>query len=272
MSYKLLAADMDGTALSSKKELTPEVIEAINKATAQGKNVLFSTGRSISMVQPYINQVQGMRYAVTGSGASVIDLELGEKILYRTMDPETVKYIIASANGRYVMPVLFRYDKSYGSEWCVDHCDEFGFSYYETMYRECMTIVDDAMNDFMEHPEEVEKFNLFFANDYEADEVYEQIKNLPINFTSRTKTSLEINAVGVNKANGLKALCSRLGIDMSECIAVGDAENDEEMLKAAGLKVAMGNATDRVKTIADVVAPDCENSGVAWVINQYLLD
>lgn len=272
MKYKLLAADMDGTALNSKKELTPETVRAMNKASSQGKIVLFSTGRSISMVQPYIDQVEGMRYAVTGSGASVIDLETGEKLLYTTMDPETVKYIIARASGRYVMPVLFRHDKSYGTQWCVDSCADFGFSDYETTYKQCMTIVDDAMNDFMENPGEVEKFNLFFANDYEAQEVYEQIKELPVCFTSKTKSSLEINAVGVNKAKGLKALCGRLGIDMSECIAVGDAENDEEMLKAAGLKVAMGNATERVKSIADVVAPDCENSGVAWVIEQYLLD
>lgn len=53
MKYKLLAADMDATALSSKKELTPANVNAMEKAIAQGKTVVFSTGRSISLVKPY---------------------------------------------------------------------------------------------------------------------------------------------------------------------------------------------------------------------------
>ena len=106
MKYKLLAADMDATALNSKKELTPANVNAMEKAIAQGKTVVFSTGRSISLVKPYIDMVRGMRYAVTGSGASVIDTQTGKKFLYETIDPETVKYIAARAAG-YVMPIFF---------------------------------------------------------------------------------------------------------------------------------------------------------------------
>ena len=87
MKYKLLAADMDATALNSKKELTPANVNAMEKAIAQGKTVVFSTGRSISLVKPYIDMVRGMRYAVTGSGASVIDTQTGKKFLYETIKP-----------------------------------------------------------------------------------------------------------------------------------------------------------------------------------------
>ena len=76
----------------------------------------------------------------------------------------------------------------------------------------------------------------------------------------------------MSKEKGLRALCAALGIDMSECIAIGDAQNDEEMLKAAGLKVAMENGSKAVKALADVVAPDCDSDGVAAIIEQYLLD
>ena len=127
MKYKLLAADMDSTALNSKKELTPRTVAAMEKAIEQGKIVVFSTGRSISLVKPYIDMVRGMRYAVTGSGASVIDTLTGEKLLYETMDPETVKYIAARAAG-YVMPIIFIEDKTYSSSWCVDNCADFGLS------------------------------------------------------------------------------------------------------------------------------------------------
>ena len=271
MKYKLLAADMDATALNSKKELTPATVSAMERAIAQGKVVAFSTGRSISLVKPYIDLVRGMRYAVTGSGASAIDTVTGEKLLYETIDPETVKYIAARAAG-YVMPIFFIDDKTYSSSWCVDNCADFGLSAYEPIYRSQMNLVDDAFAFFMSDPKPVEKLNLFFASDGEADAVYEQIKTLPVRFTSKTERSLEINASGVSKAKGLKALCAKLGIDMSECIAIGDAQNDEEMLAAAGFKAAMSNGSARVKAIADVIAPDCDSDGVAAIIEQYLLD
>ena len=272
MNYKLLAADMDSTALTRDKRLTERTISAMEKAISQGKHVVFSTGRSISFVKPYIDMVSGMRYAVCAAGASVLDTFTAEKILYRTIDPETVKMIIAAASGGYFMPILFRDGKSYGTRWCVDCCADFGVKYYEPTYRKYMNISEDALSDFMEDPGELEKFNLFYGNDYEADGVYEKIKELPISFSTHTKHSLEINAPGVSKAKGLKALCAHLGIDMSECIAVGDAKNDEEMILSAGLKVAVGNAQDRIKRIADVVCSDCEHEGVAEIIEQYLLD
>ena len=271
MEYKLLAADMDGTALSDSKELGPRTVEAMERAIANGKTVVFSTGRSISLIRPYIDMVSGMRYAVTSSGASVMDLKNDEKLLYKTIEPETVKYIIAQSSGRYVMPVMFMDDKSYGTRWCVDNCADFGLKAYEPIYRKCMNIVDDAFNYYMEDPKPIEKLNLFFANDYEAFEVLDALRELPVTFTCVTEHSVEINASGVSKAEGLKVLCSRLGISMSECIAAGDSENDEPMLACAGLKVATANATKRVKIMADVIAPDCNNEPIAQIIDEYLL-
>ena len=272
MNYKLLAADMDSTALTHDKRLTERTVKAMTNALEQGKHVLFSTGRSISFVKPYMDMVPGMRYAICASGGSVLDTKTGERILYKTLDTETAKMIIAAASGGYVMPILFREDKSYGTRWCVDCCEEFGVKYYENTYRRYMNICEDAFNNYMEDPAELEKINLFYANDFEADGVYEQIKNLPITFTTKTSHSLEINAPGVSKAEGLKALCRHLGIELSECIAVGDAQNDYEMISVAGLKVAMGNAQSEIKSIADVVTSDCEHDGVAEIIEQYLLD
>ena len=271
MEYKLLATDMDGTALDDNKNLGERTVMAMERAIANGKTVLFSTGRSISLVKPYIDMVHGMRYAVTASGASVLDLETGEKLLHKTIDPETVKYIIAQASGRYVMPVMFINDKSYGSRWCVDHCADFGLDTYGPIYRRHMNIVDDVFAMYMESPEPVEKFNLFFANDYEAAEVLEKLRELPLTFTCVTGSSLEINASGVSKAEGLKTLCARLAIEPAECIAVGDSENDEPMLKLCGLSAATANATDKVKAMADVLAPDCNNDPVAQIIDEYLL-
>ena len=86
------------------------------------------------------------------------------------------------------------------------------------------------------------------------------------------QASLEISAVGVTKGTGLKKLCEHLGISLEETIAVGDADNDIDVLKTAGLSVAMGNANDTVKSICDVVVSDCDHDGCAEVIEKYLLN
>ena len=70
----------------------------------------------------------------------------------------------------------------------------------------------------------------------------------------------------MNKGSGLERLCGLLGIPMAECIAVGDADNDIEMLRAAGLGVAMGNAAGHVKTAADRVVSDLDHGGCAEAI------
>ena len=76
---------------------------------------------------------------------------------------------------------------------------------------------------------------------------------------------------GVSKAVGLRKLCEHLHIPISETIAVGDAPNDLEVLKAAGLAVAMGNSRQQILDMADVVVSDCDHDGCAEAIHQYLL-
>ena len=66
-------------------------------------------------------------------------------------------------------------------------------------------------------------------------------------------------------------MCEKLGIPIAETIAVGDQTNDLEMIRAAGLGVAMGNATEEVKAAADLITADCDHDGVAEIIEKYLL-
>ena len=74
---------------------------------------------------------------------------------------------------------------------------------------------------------------------------------------------------GVSKAEGLDKICFRLGIGSDDVLAIGDGHNDMEMLQWAGLGVAMGNAPDDVKAIADEVGPHVDDDGVATVLGRY---
>lgn len=73
---------------------------------------------------------------------------------------------------------------------------------------------------------------------------------------------------GVSKATGIRALMDAFGIDASEVMAFGDAGNDAEMLRLAGVGVAMGNASDELKSIADLVCDPCEEQGVLKVLEE----
>ena len=78
--------------------------------------------------------------------------------------------------------------------------------------------------------------------------------------------NIEINSLDADKGLALKALCGRLGLDMGQTMAFGDGSNDINMLRAAGLGVAMANAAEAVKAAADMETGDNEHSGVAQMI------
>jgi len=77
--------------------------------------------------------------------------------------------------------------------------------------------------------------------------------------------------LGTTKASALSRLAEILDIQASEIMAMGDANNDIEMLEFAGLGIAMGNASDYVKSLADTVTASNEEDGVARAIEKYIL-
>lgn len=79
---------------------------------------------------------------------------------------------------------------------------------------------------------------------------------------------LDVVQPGVSKATGIRALMDAFGIDASEVMTFGDAGNDAEMLRLAGVGVAMGNASDELKSIADLVCDPCEEQGVLKVLEE----
>ncbi|MBR0289559.1 MAG: HAD hydrolase family protein [Selenomonadaceae bacterium] len=80
--------------------------------------------------------------------------------------------------------------------------------------------------------------------------------------------NLEMSPANVTKAYGLRELCDFLKIDVAETVAMGDADNDKEILQTAGFSVAMGNASDEIKQISDFITLDNDNDGVAAAIEK----
>ena len=115
------------------------------------------------------------------------------------------------------------------------------------------------------------KFNLYFPSEEEKALFSAQMGRLDLCVTGCLGVGYEISPKGAGKDDGLRMLCEHLGIPVGRSMAVGDGANDIELMQAAGFSVAMGNAVDAVRRVADAVTDDCDHDGAAKAVLRYML-
>ena len=127
-------------------------------------------------------------------------------------------------------------------------------------------LVFSLTNTIKQRGEPVEKINLRYATKRKRKKVCRLLAQFPVEATTTMGYDVEISAKGITKAAGLKALCQHLSISPEQVIAAGDSNNDLEMLKYAGFAIVMENANDDIKEVADKVAPDVKEDGLATAL------
>ena len=270
MEYRLIAVDMDGTVLNSKKEITPRTVEAIQKALDAGYEVVLSTGRSLSEVEQYLKLFPQMRYAILCSGAVVKDLRTGETLHRRGLDPDTARRVVEAGKGMEVSHLYFIGDGVYEAQSVRDRLEYYNCGMYRALHEACANWVEDPYAVMLKQPEDLVKINFYMHDEQEYRVLGERLEAMGVSHPSGSAFNYEISAAGVSKAEGLRCLCDHLGISIRQSIACGDEGNDYDMIQAAGLGVAMGNAIAPIKAIADTVVADCDHDGVAEAIETYL--
>lgn len=268
--YKLIAFDMDGTLLNSEKKIKKESIEAIEKAFDAGKEVILCTGRCIAELNDYIEQIPRLRYIVGVSGALVYDVQEDNEIYMQAISIEQVHEILKVAKTVDAMPHILTHE-SIVSRSDFENMEHFDMKTYIPLFDKVATKVGDIFRYYNEHEMPVAKLNIYHVSPEERDKTKEKLKDMELVMADAERTSVEISANGTTKGTGLAQLCKYLGITMDEVIAVGDADNDMDVLSKAGLSIAMGNANEKVKSICDVVVSDCDSNGCVEVIEKYLL-
>ena len=264
---RLVALDLDGTVFNDKKEITPRTLAAIRNAVARGVAVLPATGRTASGIPAAFTSIPGVRYALTSNGASVVDLQTGQQLVkqpFATADALKIYDILARGGG---MMSIFIGGKSYTTrENAAHHMDVVPENLRE-YFRTTRVEVEDMPATLQAHAHEIEKYSMLYHNEAERDAAWRAIEAAcpGMELTSSLPGNMEINAPGVTKGSGLLAL------RREQTMAVGDSGNDRAMIEAAGLGVAMGNATDDIKEIADATTDDNNHDGVAKAIEKYAL-
>ncbi len=269
--YKLLALDMDGTLLNSKKEITEHTYQALERANEAGCQVCLSTGRGFAELKDYERQMDILSHGILISGGCIYDFHNQEVLSQRTIEREFIEQIVAAIADRDIMVQVLNQTLSVVEKSILSRMEDFYMGVYTPMYERVTTKVDDIRDFLLHSGEDATKINLYHRSPKEREKTLQLLKDLPLSFAYSEQTSLEITPQNIDKGAGLKFLCEKLSISPDEVIAVGDADNDLPILREAGLSVAMGNANDHVKELADVVTGDNDHDGIAEIVERYIL-
>jgi len=271
MNYRLLAVDMDGTVLNREKKITIRTAEAIRRGLASGKEILFATGRCPSEMTEYLREFPEMRYAMCLSGALIFDAKSGNALSAVTISVDLAEQILKIADQLDVMVNIYAGNDVFVEKRRYGNMEYFNCQCFAALYDSCAVWVDDIRSVLQKRADEIYKIN-FYCHDRENwEKGRELIEKLPLNYASGIPLNFELSPQGVNKGMGLEMLSRLIDIPLSQMIAVGDEGNDLEMVQTAGLGIAMGNAIEPIKAVADVITNDCDHDGVAEVIDAYLI-
>lgn len=267
MKYRLIALDLDGTLLNSKKELSPANDAVLRRAQADGAEIVIATGRFFTALPEWLRTLPYVRYFLTVNGAKLYD-RASERVLYQAEIPWRQALEIMDYFG--TLPVVYdcyQDDTAWMSAAMLAQAEAYA---YDDFYRAMMRLrqpVDDLKAFLRRRQRDVQKtMCLFRPEDMPLRE--QLLRSMAGQFpdtavTSSIPNNIELTHKHATKGAALTALAELLGIPKAETLAFGDDLNDVSMLEAAGVGVAMGNAWDAVKKAADAVTETCDRDGVA---------
>jgi len=266
---KLVAIDMDGTLLNSKKELLEETKQYFKDFHKKETDTLLvlCTGRPESGIRPYLKDLgylEENHYIISQNGANIYESRTGKRVMDAFLESAAIQKWIELGKKHEISVMGAGVDYYYCFDQEPTEWMEFDVKLVSGKLKRIPT--KESLNtDFykillMGDEEQLNEFETFIPEEW-RDEFY---------VVRSQKYLVEVLTKGVNKAFGLEKLAQKLNIQPSEIAAVGDAANDIEMLEYAGLAIAMGNASEEVKSIADIVTDTNENNGVIKAIDNLI--
>lgn len=264
--YRLISLDMDATVLQSDHTISKKTKNALRKASENGIEIMLNTGRTYSEAKNYIQEMNFVNYAALANGSVIYDRRADDFIRVSNMDIE----LIAKAH---------KFAKEYAHEVILLVSGE-RHTYADSIYKHSLgaeqhrivcgegslQFVDDLVCEFQHRF--IAKGLLLGTN--------QTLMNIKTNLTQQfgerirlpfsLSCALEILEEGMDKSNALYRIMEIKNLKKEQVIAIGDGENDFGMLKAAGYAVAMGNAVEKLKSIADFVTLTNNEHGVAHAV------
>lgn len=270
MSLKMVVTDLDGTLLTSDDRLTQASIDAFTSLKRQGILTVVATGRMFREAQFAVEGIGATNYFMGMNGAQTVNLQTQEIIYEKTLDLTTAQALAEILDALGVFYQIYSHSAVYTRQHWLNDMNASG------MKAEYIRRFASSIQPFSQ-VDNLRAVKMFVVcKDADKQQVlHQRIASLEsVTLVSSYPGYFEILPKGLNKGDALLRLCSHLDIAPYEVAALGDSDNDIEILSQAGVAIAMGNAYERLKRVADHVVPSNDNDGVAYalshIIPQYL--
>lgn len=258
--FRAIALDLDGTLTNHDKVVTPRTRQALLKAQEQGAIIILASGRPTYGIVPVAECLELEKrggYILSYNGGNIVNAKTGEKLFSQFLPVA-------------VIPILYKYAKEKnhallgyaGNEIITEMPDDQYVKEESRINKMNIRKVDNLLNALEPHPTK-----LLMTGDptdmIKAEEELVEILGEKMDIFRSAPFFLELVPKGIDKAQSLLRLLSKINLTPADLIAFGDGYNDLSMLKLAGVGVAMANAAPEVRADADYVTLSNEEDGVA---------
>jgi hypothetical protein len=265
-TIKLVVLDIDGTLLNSDHHISDRNKRAIQAAMDAGIKVVLATGRTSVSGKLILDELKLNTYGIWMQGLVIHD-EKGDTFYQKTLDPVAMRRVITFAEDRD-FPVV-----AYSGDRVMIRARNQRVTEGLRVYREPEPEPVGPLHNLIETTP-INK--LMMLGDPRRLKALRWQLNAQLNGAIRLMQAgvphmLEVMPPGTSKGAALRALLKELGISPAEVMALGDAENDIEMIEFAGLGVAVANAEPAVKRVAKHITASNDDDGVCLAIEQFVL-
>ena len=273
---KVIIMDIDGTLANSRKEITPKTREALISAQQKGIMLVLASGRPVPGLRQFGRQLQMDRYGglyCAYNGSMVVDCRSEEVLFNQPMSAEEARSVLHHLKNFKAVPVIDKGDYMYVNDVFNNTISYNGQPFNILQY-------ESRGNGFrLREVKDLEEFVDFPVNKIltYADPEYLQAnwQAMAQPFKGRLHSVFtapfyyEYTALGIDKAKALDTVLKSMGFKQEEMIAFGDGQNDASIVRYAGIGVAMANAVDELKAVADEITASNEEDGIALSLQKH---
>ncbi len=268
-SIRLVIADVDGTLIGEDREISPRVRQAIGEAQRQGVQFALCTGRPLFTTRRYIDELQFTGFHILDGGATIANPSTGA-VLYRyEYDPAVARDVVAYVRREHLYLEVYSGDAYYVDAQSAHTRIHTDVLRIDPIIRDLDEVVRHMPVNKLEAIviDEPERARMRAMAAHFADQLILAWSLAP----GTDAEFINVMPPGISKGDAVKRLIEHTGIPVSQVMGIGDAGNDESLLRAVGLPVAMGNAPDSLKEIARWVTQSVDADGLAVAVERYIL-
>lgn len=268
MNIKLIALDLDGTTLTSANTLSPVVAAAIERAADAGIEIVAASGRPYASMPQEVLRLRGVNYTIASNGAAIYD-RTGKRIHESLLQETAVMRLLELTEGEDHILEAFLAGETYTDNRYLRDPTAYGCTEaYVPYVQNSRAGLDDMRRYIRDNRTRLDSVEIVCPDKRQGGVLRQRLaENLSgVYITSSSPHFVEVMDEHATKSHAVSRLCARLHIPAAQTAACGNADNDADMIAAAGLKTCVANASESCKAAAGLVLPGNDQNGVADLI------